>query len=31
MVEKGLGIQRRPVEVYEDQIETLFEEEEKEG
>jgi restriction system protein len=27
MVEKGLGIQRRPVEVYEDQIETLFEEE----
>ncbi len=27
MVEKGLGVQRRPVEVYEDQIETLFEEE----
>lgn len=27
MVDKGLGIQRRPIEVYEDQIETLFEEE----
>lgn len=27
MVEKGLGIQRRPIEVYEDQIESLFEEE----
>ena len=30
MVEKGLGVQRRPVEVYEDQIETLFEEETEE-
>ncbi len=28
MVGKGLGIRRSPVEVYEDQIETLFEEEE---
>lgn len=29
MIEKRLGIQRRPVEVYEDQIESLFEEEEE--
>lgn len=29
MVEKGLGVQRRPIEIYEDQIEALFEEEEK--
>lgn len=29
MVEKGLGIRRRPVEVYEDLIETLFEEEQE--
>ncbi len=28
MLEKGLGIQRRPVEVFEDQLQTLFEEDE---
>jgi len=25
MLEKGLGIRRKPIEVYEDQIDTLFE------
>jgi restriction system protein len=26
MIDKGIGVKRRPVEIYEDQIETLFEE-----
>jgi hypothetical protein len=26
MLDRGLGMKRRPVEVYEDQIDTLFEE-----
>jgi hypothetical protein len=25
MIEKGIGVKRRPVELYEDQIEDLFE------
>jgi len=27
IVEKGLGVQRKPVELYEDQIDALFERE----
>lgn len=27
MIEKGLGVKRRPHEIYQDQIESLFEEE----